>query len=367
MNKPIRKAVRTFIIQNDKVLAIKYLTEKNNGFYDIPGGKIESGETNFDASIRECLEETGIQIINQKYIGNLIIEYPEMIFDFDVIMCNQFKGNPGNFDENESMWIEIEDLIKQDKIFPCIDILQPDYKKYFKYGNFKIKFIVDKNHNILKKEMIDNDCGYVKMWNNWSKKRNGLPVYDNWLEDYKAILDSNKNTEILDLGCGIGADTLYLTERGFSVFSCDFSTEALNNIKNSIPNSKVMYLDMLDKFPFKDESFSLIIADLSLHYFDNETTIHIMKEIRRILKENGILLSRVASVNDFNFGAGIGEKLEKNFYFEGDYTKRFFDQEDINKYFGIIGKLESFETSMTRNEEEYSKPKVLYQIKVEKI
>ena len=92
-----------------------------------------------------------------------------------------------------------------------------------------------------------------------------------------------------------------------------------------------------------------------------------MNEIRRILKKNGILLSRVASVNDFNFGAGIGEELEKNFYFEGAYTKRFFDQEDVNKYFGIIGPLESFETSMTRNEEEYSKPKVLYQIKVKKM
>lgn len=367
MDKPIRKAVRTFIIQDGEVLAIKYLTEKNNGFYDIPGGKIEAGETNFDASIRECLEETGIQIINQKYIGNLIIEYPEMIFDFDVMICNDFEGNPDTFEENKSMWIKIEDLMKQEKRFPCIDILKIDYKKYFKYGNFKMRFIVDNNHKIIQQEIIDSDCGYVKMWDNWSKKRNGLPEYDNWLDNYKEVLDSNKNTQILDLGCGIGADTLYLIEKGFNVLSCDFSTEALNNIKNTIKNSKTMYLDMIDKFPFEDESFSLIIADLSLHYFDNETTIHIMNEVRRILKKNGILLSRVASVNDFNFGAGIGEELEKNFYFEGDYTKRFFDQEDINKYFGIIGTLESFETSMTRNEEEYSKTKVLYQIKAEKI
>lgn len=336
-------------------------------FYDIPGGKIEDGETNFDASIRECLEETGIQIINQKYIGNLIIEYPEMIFDFDVMMCNNFEGNPGVYEENESMWIKIEDLIKKEKKFPCIDILKTDYKKYFKYGNFKIKFTVANNHKIIQEEIIDNDCGYVKMWNNWSKKRNGLPVYDNWLDNYKDILDNNKNNQILDLGCGNGADTLYLIERDFNVLSCDFSTEALNNIKNNILNSKTMYLNMVDKFPFDDESFSLIIADLSLHYFDNETTIHIMNEIRRILKKDGILLSRVASVNDFNFGAGIGEQLEKNFYFEGDYTKRFFDQEDVNKYFGIIGTLEPFETSMTRNEEEYSKPKVLYQIKVKKM
>ena len=52
--------------------------------------------------------------------------------------------------------------------------------------------------------------------------------------------------------------------------------------------------------------------------------------------------------------------------FEGDYTKRFFDEEDINNYFKIIGNVEFFETSMIRNEEEYSKPKVLYQVKVTK-
>lgn len=93
MDKPVRKAVRTFVIQDNKVLVIKYLTEKNNGFYDIPGGKIENGETNFDASIRECLEETGIQIINQKYIGNLVIEYPEMIFDLENELGINHKRN----------------------------------------------------------------------------------------------------------------------------------------------------------------------------------------------------------------------------------------------------------------------------------
>lgn len=208
--------------------------------------------------------------------------------------------------------------------------------------------------------------GYLEMWDNWSKKRASIPVYDNWLDDYNDILTENKNTEILDLGCGIGADTLYLIERGFNVLSCDFSNEALKSIRENIPNSKTKYLDMLKTFPFADKSYSLIIADLSLHYFDNDATINIMNEIKRVLKDNGVLLARVASVNDFNFGAGIGEQLEKNFYFEGDYTKRFFDQNDVNKYFGIIGKVESLETSMMRNEEEYSKPKMLYRIKVKK-
>ncbi len=208
--------------------------------------------------------------------------------------------------------------------------------------------------------------GFVEMWDNWSKRRSGVPTYDLWLDGYKYILDGNKENEILDLGCGIGADTLYLIERGYNVLSCDFSNEALKSIQTNISNSKTLYLDMMKRFPIEENTYSLIIADLSLHYFDNETTIHIMSEIKRVLKNDGILLSRVASVNDFNFGAGIGEQLERNYYFEGDYTKRFFDLEDVTKYFSIIGSVEMEETSMIRTEEEYSKPKMLYKVKVKK-
>lgn len=206
--------------------------------------------------------------------------------------------------------------------------------------------------------------GYLEMWDNWSKRRAGVPAYDLWLDEYKDILEKNKDTVILDLGCGIGADTLYLIERGYNVLSCDFSKEALKNVQANIPNSEILYLDMMKEFPIEDDAYSLIIADLSLHYFDNNMTFHIMNEIKRILKNDGILLARVASTNDFNFGAGLGQKLENNFYFEGDYTKRFFDFDDIIKYFGVIGSVEAKELSMTRNEDEYSKPKIVYTIKV---
>lgn len=76
---------------------------------------------------------------------------------------------------------------------------------------------------------MDND--YIEMWDNWSLKREGKPVYDLWLDEYKNILEENRNNEILDLGSGIGANTLYLIERGYKVLSCDFSNNALRNIK----------------------------------------------------------------------------------------------------------------------------------------
>ena len=145
MNKKTRKAVRTFLINDNKVVATKYKTEKNLDYYDIPGGKIEDAETSTEASIREFKEETGIQIISQEYKGNVIIEYPNMIFDFDVYVAKEYDGIPVEFKENYSMWINIDELLNQDKKIPSIEIL-----KYLNVENIKLKIYVDENHNILK-------------------------------------------------------------------------------------------------------------------------------------------------------------------------------------------------------------------------
>lgn len=85
--------------------------------------------------------------------------------------------------------------------------------------------------------------------------------------------------------------------------------------------------------PFEDESIGLIIADLSLHYFNDETTKNVIKEIKRVLKPNGYLIGRVNSINDSNYGAGSGKEIEKNFYLTEEGYKRFFSEEDIRYYF----------------------------------
>lgn len=142
--KSVRKAVRTFLINDNKVIVIKYKTNKNMNYYDIPGGKIEENESAINASIREFKEETGIEIINQKYKGNVIVEYPNMIFDFDIYLVNDYKGNPKEFEENCSMWINIEDLLNENKKFPSVEII-----KHLEGNNINLKIYSDDDHNIL--------------------------------------------------------------------------------------------------------------------------------------------------------------------------------------------------------------------------
>lgn len=142
MNKKIRKAVRTYLIEDNKVVVINY-KEHDNGYYDIPGGKIEDGETSEETSIREFKEETGITITKQHYIGHNTIEYLDRIFEFDIFIVDDYSGEPLAFEENDSMWIDIDYLFKEDKLFPSIEAI-----KYLKDG-MNLKINCDSNNNII--------------------------------------------------------------------------------------------------------------------------------------------------------------------------------------------------------------------------
>ena len=142
MDKKIRKAVRTYLIKDNKVVVINY-KQRDNGYYDIPGGKIEEGETSEETSIREFKEETGITITKQHCIGHNTIEYPERIFEFDIFIVDEYSGEPLEFEENKSMWFNIDDLYKEIKLFPSIEVI-----KYLK-DNMNVKVDCDSNHIIL--------------------------------------------------------------------------------------------------------------------------------------------------------------------------------------------------------------------------
>ena len=185
--------------------------------------------------------------------------------------------------------------------------------------------------------------------------------YSSWLDKYTEKF-LKCTTKVLDLGCGIGYDSDYLTKKGLEVIACDFSDVALRRLRERVPNVKTMQLDISEPLPFNNNAFDLIVADLSLHYFDENTTEKIMKEIERVLTPRGCLLARVNSIYDVNHGAGDGEKIEDNYYFVGGYNKRFFTVEDAQRFFSIIGNVKANEENMSR----YNKPKMVIEVEVEK-
>lgn len=153
-----------------------------------------------------------------------------------------------------------------------------------------------------------------------------------WLLKYKDIINDVKNKNAIDLGCGLGQDSIYLLENGFNVISCDFSDKALNKLKKMYPIANVMNFDMTDGLPFKSNSVGLVNANLSLHYFEWDKTVEIFDEIYRILEIGGIFAGRVNSdKNDYINDDFL--KIEECFYYDTakEQHKRLFNQSQFNK------------------------------------
>lgn len=149
MDKPVRKAVRCYLIKDNKVVAIKYKTGRKRRYYDIPGGKIEEGETPKQTAIREVMDETGLSISNPVYKGNIIIEYPNRIYDFDIFISNEFEGKLQEFEENTSVLIDINTLLDK-KTLSTIIILDRVFIQGLidnKY-NFNMNIKEDEEENI---------------------------------------------------------------------------------------------------------------------------------------------------------------------------------------------------------------------------
>ena len=69
-----RTATAIILKSPDKILLVKRLTVPFSGYWALPGGRLDSGETVEATIIREVQEETGLKVIIERKIG----EYREI-------------------------------------------------------------------------------------------------------------------------------------------------------------------------------------------------------------------------------------------------------------------------------------------------
>jgi len=79
------------IIVNEKK-EILVLFRKKHGHYELPGGKVEQGETIEQAALRECKEETGVNLELIRYIGHEDFEIEGKSFRSHNFLA-KIKGN----------------------------------------------------------------------------------------------------------------------------------------------------------------------------------------------------------------------------------------------------------------------------------
>lgn len=80
------------------------------GYWEFPGGKIETGETVSQALARELLEEINIQISDSKEFMVIEHDYPHAYVRLHVCLIQDWQGDLRALENQRLQWVSREEL-----------------------------------------------------------------------------------------------------------------------------------------------------------------------------------------------------------------------------------------------------------------
>lgn len=173
-------------------------------------------------------------------------------------------------------------------------------------------------------------------------------VEDPWIEKYEDIFMPFKG-RLLDLGCGVGQYSAYFKSQGFDVTAGDISERALTYLNGKDPDIKTVRLDMTEPLPFENDSFDVVFANLSIHFFSAEDTENLIAEVKRILKSGGLFIGSCNSSKAYKYIENSSTVIEPGFYMEdGGRSVRLFDEAQFKFFFSDFYELMLREIDTTR-------------------
>ena len=162
------------------------------------------------------------------------------------------------------------------------------------------------------------------------------------LEPSKAALNTLKTfkeqnvKQIIELGAGLGRDTIFFAKNSISVEALDYSPTAIKIINKKVSENRLSNLvstkifDVRKKLPFEDNSveacFSHMLYCMAL---SNSDLKNLNNEVLRILKPGGINVYTVRNTNDDDYKNGI--HISDDLYENDGFIVHFFSEEKVKK------------------------------------
>ena len=125
-------------VYGDQILLCKRAIEPRLGFWTLPAGFLENGESSLEGALRECTEETNATVINPQLYGLFDIPQISQVYVF-------YRGElaePIFAPSSESLEVALfsEDDIPWDELaFPVIELALSYFLEDRKAGEFTVK------------------------------------------------------------------------------------------------------------------------------------------------------------------------------------------------------------------------------------
>ena len=153
------------------------------------------------------------------------------------------------------------------------------------------------------------------------------------------IFQDRKISKIIELGAGLGRDSVLFAKNSIQTLAMDYSKSGIEIINQKTKKNNLSeflstkIFDIRKKLPFTDNSIEGFYSHML--YCMALTTVDLKKlnsEIFRVLKPGGINIYTVRHTNDGDFQNGIylGEDLYQNYGF----IVHYFSKEKVNSLLG---------------------------------
>jgi ubiquinone/menaquinone biosynthesis C-methylase UbiE len=127
-----------------------------------------------------------------------------------------------------------------------------------------------------------------------------------------------QNKRILDICTGTGSQAIEFTKNNNTVYGIDLSLDMIRVANKKLKNNNLKFLTAnATKIPFKNNSFDLISISFGLHEMPLEIIYKAIKDAKRVLKSDGILVIADFKRSDkllFKLGYPILKWFECDYY-----------------------------------------------------
>lgn len=107
------KVVAAVVVKDGKYLCMQRCRSHqsyNSERWEFPGGKVEQGETDHEALLREIKEEMDWDIYVGRKLGTITHDYPDFTIELHPYLCKGGEGDFTMFEHLDARWLERDEL-----------------------------------------------------------------------------------------------------------------------------------------------------------------------------------------------------------------------------------------------------------------
>jgi ubiquinone/menaquinone biosynthesis C-methylase UbiE len=176
-----------------------------------------------------------------------------------------------------------------------------------------------------------------------------------WRKETRTLPKMLNGKKVLELGVGNGKTLIsILRQKPEEVYAIDFSEKAIEICKDKFQLDDVKFSVMdVTELDFDDESFDAVVCYYVLNNLNENERNLAVREMFRVLKNEGIVLFEDFSVGDFRFKKGSNTIADNTIMKVNGISCHFFTDKEIKELFNDFSKvkLEVRETKPLRGKD----------------